>query len=473
MIVAGCPSEGRGTRHIDVGARERATTGTWPAPSAELVRLGMAVAWRQIEAEAVTTNVMIRSVFRTVLPPLACVLFLQGACSDGGFSSSDNREEVGGRSGSAGSSDGGAGGATSEASNGGRSGTLSGKEGADTGGEAGESGEVGTTNAGSGRGGSAGAGPQGGSDAGGVGGRGAMGGAGNGGASGGTGATGGGSGSGGHAGTNLSGAGGGGGAGGASGGGGGGASGGGAGGASGGGGDAPCLARPTGLVSFWPGDSNANDVQDGNTGVLENGTTFASGKVLAGFFLDGVDDWVDVGNALNLRVSSGDFTVDAWVSFRSTLRMSGVGTAPPGDMSIVDKMNPSAINADGWRLLKQNDGHFWFCFGAVTNGCSGGLSTTVRSSTVITNANLNNWFHVAATKAGTAASIYVNGVLEGSTTLAGLVDSGGADLVFGTNQADGAFLNGQLDEVHLFHRALGASEIFAIYSAGAKGLCKP
>jgi hypothetical protein len=57
-----------------------------------------------------------------------------------------------------------------------------------------------------------------------------------------------------------------------------------------------CLQPPAGLVSWWPGDGNANDIQDGNHGTLQNGVTFAPGMVGQAFSFDGVDDYVDLGN---------------------------------------------------------------------------------------------------------------------------------------------------------------------------------
>ena len=114
-----------------------------------------------------------------------------------------------------------------------------------------------------------------------------------------------------------------------------------------------CVPPPPNMVSWWPGDGNTDDIIDGNNGILNNGATFATGMVDQAFLLDGIDDFVDVGNAPNLHVSQGDFTVDAWVNFNA-LR---------GDMSILDKMSPSGVNRDGWRLVKQGNDRFWFCFG--------------------------------------------------------------------------------------------------------------
>jgi hypothetical protein len=40
-----------------------------------------------------------------------------------------------------------------------------------------------------------------------------------------------------------------------------------------------CVQPPTGLVSWWPGEENAEDIQSGNNGTLEGATTFDTGKV--------------------------------------------------------------------------------------------------------------------------------------------------------------------------------------------------
>jgi len=36
-----------------------------------------------------------------------------------------------------------------------------------------------------------------------------------------------------------------------------------------------CVSPPPDLVSWWPGDGNALDIQSGNNGTLQNGATFA------------------------------------------------------------------------------------------------------------------------------------------------------------------------------------------------------
>lgn len=38
-----------------------------------------------------------------------------------------------------------------------------------------------------------------------------------------------------------------------------------------------CVPSPANLLSWWPGDENANDIVGGNNGTLVNGVTFAPG----------------------------------------------------------------------------------------------------------------------------------------------------------------------------------------------------
>src|SRR5213592_4188082 len=73
-----------------------------------------------------------------------------------------------------------------------------------------------------------------------------------------------------------------------------------------------CVTAPMGMISWWPGEGNADDIQDGNNGTLVGGATFAPGMVGQAFSLDGVNDWVEAPDADNLDLSS-QITIDAWI----------------------------------------------------------------------------------------------------------------------------------------------------------------
>lgn len=227
-----------------------------------------------------------------------------------------------------------------------------------------------------------------------------------------------------------------------------------------------CVVPPEGLVSWWRGENNASDSVDGNQETLAGGTTFSSGFVGQGFLLDGVNGFVDLGNSANLRVSSGDFTFETWVYFNGL----------QNDMSIVDKMQKMVTtdSEDGWRIIKQTDNHFWFCFGrgAGNNGCVSGGPTTVRTYTTVTT---GIWYPIAAVKSSTAISIYINGMLEDIKPTAPFVDTNTTNLSIGciatSTMGRAAYLRGIVDEASIYNRALSASEIRNIFLSGSIGKC--
>src|SRR5688572_5957497 len=72
-----------------------------------------------------------------------------------------------------------------------------------------------------------------------------------------------------------------------------------------------CTPPPSGLVSWWRGQTNALDASDGNHGTLVGNTSYGAGRVAQAFVFDGGGDAVDVGNPTNLQLQN--FTIEAWV----------------------------------------------------------------------------------------------------------------------------------------------------------------
>ena len=72
-----------------------------------------------------------------------------------------------------------------------------------------------------------------------------------------------------------------------------------------------CANPPSGITSWWGGDGTAQDELGANPAVLQNGTTFTTGKVGQSFSFDGVDDYVYVPASSSLDVGSGGgFTIE-------------------------------------------------------------------------------------------------------------------------------------------------------------------
>ena len=72
-----------------------------------------------------------------------------------------------------------------------------------------------------------------------------------------------------------------------------------------------CVQPSSGLVSWWPGDGNADDSVDNNHGMRQNGATFAPGMVGEAFTFDGVDDYIEVPHHSTLAIT-GTVTIEFW-----------------------------------------------------------------------------------------------------------------------------------------------------------------
>ena len=222
---------------------------------------------------------------------------------------------------------------------------------------------------------------------------------------------------------------------------------------------AACVPPPSSLISWWPGDGNADDIQNDNNGTLENGATFASGQVGQGFSFDGVNDHVSIGNPPSLKFTD-ELTIDAWTN--------------PNDLS---EGQDAAIVAKWGQSLSLDS--YWFGIGkqggvlkvAGAIGVSGVQDFGLYGGDI----PANTWSHVAMTYDNvTGANIlYLDGQQVGSRTRLGGIFASDKNVRIGLqgSMAPRPF-PGLIDEVEIFDRALSAGEIQAIYAAGSAGKCK-
>jgi uncharacterized delta-60 repeat protein len=219
-----------------------------------------------------------------------------------------------------------------------------------------------------------------------------------------------------------------------------------------------CTAPPSGMLNWWPGDNNPDDIQGSRAGTLQNGADFAPGKVGRAFSLDGVNDYVIVGD-VDLP---GTFTIDAWIN--------------PTDLAnepiIIAKDNPPATS---YVLQLRGDGTLI----AIVASASGYTFYETNSPAIVA----GTWQHLAVTYDGNGGNgqkllVYVNGALKPTFISGG--DAGGTPnnnsvpATIGTYGDNfGNRFKGLIDEVETFGRVLSGAEIAALYNAGAAGKCKP
>lgn len=241
-----------------------------------------------------------------------------------------------------------------------------------------------------------------------------------------------------------------------------------------------CVAPPSGMVAWWPGDGNTNDIAGSNPGTLRNGATFATvGRVGQAFSFDGVDDGISILKTSGLNMGASDFTIDAWVKFT---QLAGPFFSPIF-------FNYAGVPTYSLTVSQNGQAQVSFRPGVAITGGSNDPVVTATGTTIL---NDGQWHHLAGVRSHVTALIYVDGVLEGSATNplvlsvnGGSVDTGNCSYArigaihtgpghctsLDPSLAEPRF-KGLIDEVEIFNRALCATEIQAIFNAGGAGKCK-
>jgi len=221
-----------------------------------------------------------------------------------------------------------------------------------------------------------------------------------------------------------------------------------------------CTPPPSGMVSWWPGDGNAQDIQDGNDGTLLGDLGWVGGKVGNAFQFNGVDSYVQVLDSNNLDVDS--ITIDFWMKRQDPAS---------GWEGLISKGRPFI---EGWSMTMDADGNL-LC--TITREL-GSEVMQIRSQDYLGfGVPFDVWTHVACTydKQTGEGGLYIDGV--GHYVSAGPnvpIRHNEDELWIGSHMEDSesGFFSGLIDEVEIFDRALSQSEIQIIFDAGSDGKCK-
>jgi hypothetical protein len=219
-----------------------------------------------------------------------------------------------------------------------------------------------------------------------------------------------------------------------------------------------------GLVGYWPFCGNANDESgNGNHGVVNGAMPVEDryGTESAAYAFNGLNSFISVADNVDesLDVQSGEFSISCWMKAESNLfQTQGLvakeyGDNTSGDYSLV-------IPANGKAQLSVGVG-------------SGIIGAVQQSDSVITD---GGWKHITAVYInGGDMKMYINGQLnqgENNESTALPNSNTALDLIFGrsANFPNYYFLNGCLDDIAIWNRALTLAEVQQLYGLDAIGV---
>jgi len=209
----------------------------------------------------------------------------------------------------------------------------------------------------------------------------------------------------------------------------------------------PNLDDPNGgIVSYWKFDEGsgliAYDSAGSNDGVVF-GSQWVSAQLGGALDFDGVNDYVEVSDSASLDIT-GQIAVVAWIKrdvtgVRHDIVAKHTGTTP----------------YYGFHLT----------IGPANNV---GLGLTISNSWEQSTAGYigsGAWHHIAGTYDGTEMRTYIDGELVGSNTVVGSIATNGRNLYIGRTDPThgGNFVDGMIDDVRIYNRALSASEVLQLY----------
>jgi hypothetical protein len=195
----------------------------------------------------------------------------------------------------------------------------------------------------------------------------------------------------------------------------------------------------------WKFDETGGAVAADSTEYARNGTVVSGdgwigGKINNALDFNGSSTYVTTLHILNPSSPSnyGAFSASGWVR-------------PDTDTGVSQYiLQQDGTNGKVW-LLRYQDGRLETFLGGTGTFSTGTIP-------------LNTWTHIAVTYDGTTVRLFLNGVQDGSRTIAMNSEPTGG-MIIGASKTLGNFFNGGIDEVSIYNRQLTSNEIKDQYNS--------
>jgi hypothetical protein len=217
-----------------------------------------------------------------------------------------------------------------------------------------------------------------------------------------------------------------------------------------------------GLGAYFPFTGNANDASGNNNNPSFNNATLTAdhlGIPNSAYHFNGINNYIRIPNSPTLN-STNTLSICAWV------RPTGFYTGPCHGNSVIMKGDNDLL--PGNYLMRYDDGpysNFNNCSNPLTiineNFYGGGVA--VGAPGYAPYIVPNEWHSVVVTYDGVSARLYVDCVLKATTSQSGATFTNSYDLFLGhlNNPGFPYWLNGDIDEVRIYNRAINQDEVNA------------
>ena len=202
-------------------------------------------------------------------------------------------------------------------------------------------------------------------------------------------------------------------------------------------------------IAAYPLDGSPADLSGNYNGVQTN-VTYPVGKYDLAASFNGSSSYVEIEDSTSLRLL-GSYSISCWVKFNNV---------SSGLQRIIVKDNSNDYSG-GYAIYANNSQ----VEVVHSNGSYNGFAVSGQFT-------VGNWYHLVMTfnSSNNNLSLYNNTTLIGGTTTSGSLTASVDNLFFGTfgeTTPGGQFLNGSLDQVRIFNKALSAGEVTTLYNETA------
>jgi hypothetical protein len=226
------------------------------------------------------------------------------------------------------------------------------------------------------------------------------------------------------------------------------------------------MALTDGIVSYWKLDESSGNATDshGPNNLANSGVTYQAGKINNGALFDSGSDTLLITDGAQSGLDfSTEFTISCWVKFNS-LPVYGAS-----ESWLVSKwQNPPAGSASYCLSLEAHPityGDYMITIGTSTDGNS------IRNASYgKTSYNTGLWYHIVAVYDSGAISVYRDNValsVQVGSAVFYPIRNGAASFRVGCGYLGSALrLDGMMDEVGVWGRALTIQEVSKLYNNG-------